>query len=346
MKASFALGTRLLEVQDISAGGDWSLVRAVISASDYEGMYSPLDIQVGDVHFLGTSASVTGTVSAYTVTTVVYATYAAAQLEFSFDTANSHTAPDLTFVLGEQGFLTRRSINLGLSAIPSYTVQNIPERLGPFIQNFDTYRILDNFSSGGGSSADAINAIVLATHTRISVSYNSTSNRLAFTADPTNLSLVLNSNSIQVNSSTGSSATIPEATQSLAGLISSTSKIKLDAVPTPASIATLSSTQQTSISAGSSSLTVSYSGVVGAGTSSTITLLDYGHATGSGWLLSVSPLVGNTVEIYYSLNGTVFILYDTLSSEYAVYEGTPGDGIIALRITHTAGSDACGFNLK
>jgi len=91
---------------------------------------------------------------------------------------------------------------------------------------------------------------------------------------------------------------------------------------------------------------VSYKNSILANTQVDLTLQDYGHAAGSGWLLTVAPVTGNTIEVYYSINGTVFTLFDTLSSEYAMYEGTPGDSITVIRLKHVSGSDACGFNLR
>lgn len=149
MKIPFNLALVLDSATDTSGGGDWTTATFDITVADMEGVYLASDITAGDLIYLDTSGFEPGTLTKYVIDVVNSASGAAANVSVTWDPSNGVIAPDASYSISSTGFLSRGSTNLGLTTIPSPSIQAQSDKLGIYARNFDILGPLDN----GGSAA-------------------------------------------------------------------------------------------------------------------------------------------------------------------------------------------------
>ncbi len=131
--------------------------------SDNEGIFGARHVDVGDVLVLDTGAAETGTLTRYRIATIVNTTWdgqVEALAVYEDDNNNRTVNPDLTYTVGLPGIITRPTTTHGFLPLPSSDVQQIPDRFGFYLQNYNN-QVLDTLlpeGTGGGSAIQVITA--------------------------------------------------------------------------------------------------------------------------------------------------------------------------------------------
>lgn len=141
------------------------------SIVDYVGIYSGMDVTVGDKLLLDTGFWAQGTVSSYLITSVESQDPSSFMATVRYDDSDDIIDPAYTVDL--DGFIYRPTPNLGLIVVPSPSVQGLPDYFAIYPINENFASKVDSISTGGGSetstfmnagSADvAVNGIVVIT---------------------------------------------------------------------------------------------------------------------------------------------------------------------------------------
>ena len=120
-----------------------------LTFTDLEGIFSGTDVTVGDILVFDTGAYETGTFTFYEVTAIVTPDYAAPTVAVQYMAFNNNNTgtPDLSYVVGSDGMITRPSSHLGLLPVVSRDVQILSDRFTEYVQNYNFTRILDNQSN-------------------------------------------------------------------------------------------------------------------------------------------------------------------------------------------------------
>lgn len=120
--------------------GDNDNWRLVFTLTDNEGRFRVRDIAENDVLVLDTGAVETGTLTRYLITTVVGTTWdgrAEVIAHYLPDNDNQYPNPDLSYVIGHAGIITRPMEKVGLLPLPSPKTQLIADRFGFYLQNYN-----------------------------------------------------------------------------------------------------------------------------------------------------------------------------------------------------------------
>ena len=118
---------------------------------DLEGVFSGLDVEIGDYLYLDTTAIEPATVTRYRVDSIVGVpgfTSVTAHVSF-IDNNDNPINPSVA--LGLDGFISRPTTNRHLSIVPSPGVQLLPDKFSFYPQNFNT-EDLDSGGGGGGAT--------------------------------------------------------------------------------------------------------------------------------------------------------------------------------------------------
>jgi hypothetical protein len=180
---------------DTSAGALTSW-QGTFSFVDNTGRYLGTDVQIGDVIVLDTSSADIGTVSTFVITALPAKTFNSFTAVFTYDEANNNPAgpPDVSMIAEQLGFVTRRTPLKGLAGLPYIGLQQLPDVFAAQVGNDNSFHIVDNISG------------------------------------TTNLSTTPAATTVTVGSSTGASAVLAAATDSVAGVMTAADKAKLDGI--------------------------------------------------------------------------------------------------------------------
>jgi hypothetical protein len=118
---------------------------------DNEGAFTGLQIQIGDIVALDTGAYETGTFTFYEVKQIVTPgdTNPILLLEYMVVNDNLTGSPDLSFIVGTEGTISRPTPNYGLLPVVSRDTQIISDRFTEYVQNYNFGKIVDNIGGGG-----------------------------------------------------------------------------------------------------------------------------------------------------------------------------------------------------
>lgn len=119
--------------------------RISLNIVDIEGVFSGLDIEVGDFLYLDTSALESATITRYKVLSVVSSTFTTATLDIQFlDDNDSVINPSVA--IGIPGFISRPTTRRYLSIVPAIGTQLLPDKFSIYAQN-QNFISIDKFSS-------------------------------------------------------------------------------------------------------------------------------------------------------------------------------------------------------
>lgn len=136
---------------------DWLLS---IRFRDNEGVFSATDIAAGDVVILDTGFFETGTLTRYEVVACISAYWsgeATIHVTYMDDNDNRRANPDIQWLSGTDGVISRPSPVHDLLPSPSPEIQRISDKFSHFIYNFNNRSILDQFGADGIQSFDELN---------------------------------------------------------------------------------------------------------------------------------------------------------------------------------------------
>lgn len=132
-----------------------------ISLSDAEGVFRGRDIKVGDVIVFDTGIVETGTYTRYDITEVKGVSWTG-EIElvvtFREDNANTTPNPELSYIEGSSGVVSRPSEMLGLLPVISPSVQGMGDTFSFYMLNYNLVKILDHPRSDGGGKTKLITA--------------------------------------------------------------------------------------------------------------------------------------------------------------------------------------------
>lgn len=125
------------------------------AVSDSTGVFSALDVQVGDVVFLDTrtSVSVPNVVSRYTVKTITSATFTTISCKLKY--ADSGSPVDPIDASGQNSFISRPSPSKKFTWLPGPEVQGIPVDIIELAQNSEFWDRVDIISGASPASGKA-----------------------------------------------------------------------------------------------------------------------------------------------------------------------------------------------
>lgn len=114
--------------------------------TDMDGTYTALDVAVGDVIAFDTSVVESGSFTLYEVANITSATSFDATTTLRYMTANNNAfgSPDLLWVVGQDGVISRPSDNYGLLPVVSRDLQLISDKFTEYVQNYNFSKIVDN----------------------------------------------------------------------------------------------------------------------------------------------------------------------------------------------------------
>lgn len=132
-----------------------------ISLSDAEGVFRGRDIKVGDVIVFDTGIVETGTYTRYDITEVKGVSWTG-EIElvvtFREDNANTTPNPELSYIEGSSGVVSRPSEMLGLLPVISPSVQGMGDTFSFYMLNHNLVKVLDHPRSDGGGKTKLITA--------------------------------------------------------------------------------------------------------------------------------------------------------------------------------------------
>lgn len=130
--------------------GGWELD---LGFFDAEGVNTPYAAKVGDVIVIDTAAYQPGTMGFFTVNNIVSKTFNSIKVDVSY-LGSPGTSPDLTWVIGAEGIISRPTPNLKLLPVISADVQKTIDKYSFYTLNYNLSKVLDSISpSSGGSNA-------------------------------------------------------------------------------------------------------------------------------------------------------------------------------------------------
>lgn len=175
--------------ETFTGSGIWTIDFNMI---DYEGIHLGSSITIGDVIVLDTSAQEFGTMSHYTIDSIVSKDAFGAVVVASFDLANGGNSPDLfNYDTAIPGLITRRTPSLSLLNIPSIQIQQLPDKFAFYLINFMNAEIVDpinatptkpDWNAPLGNAAEILNKPTLGT---------AAAHDVAVTGDATSTQVVL-----------------------------------------------------------------------------------------------------------------------------------------------------------
>lgn len=114
--------------------------------TDFDGSFTGLDILVGDIIAFDTSSVETGTFTMYEVISTPTLDLADITLGLRYATTNNNDAgpPDLSWIVGQDGVISRPSGNYGLLPVVSRDIQLISDKFTEYVQNYNFSKIVDN----------------------------------------------------------------------------------------------------------------------------------------------------------------------------------------------------------
>lgn len=139
-------------------GHDWE-VEVVLS--DGEGLVRGNDIQVGDVLVFDTGVIESGTYTRYDITEVKGVSWTGEinlVIQYRDDNTNATENPELTYVEGAEGVITRPSPILGLLPVVSPSVQGVVDAFSFYMLNHNLVKIIDHPRSDSSGSGTLITA--------------------------------------------------------------------------------------------------------------------------------------------------------------------------------------------
>jgi hypothetical protein len=195
-------------VEDTSSGAqtNWRIQSSFV---DNTGRYLGGDVAVGDVVFVDTGAFDTGTITMYEISNIVATTFDSFTVDVLYSTSNANPAgaPDLNVAVEIPGLVARRSPNLKLAALVSPGLQSLPDVFLSAVSNDNTFHIVDNI--GGGI---------------------------------TSLSVTRGLSDVTITPNTGQILSIPGATTTAAGVMTTADKSKLNSLVANASVSSVAAT--------------------------------------------------------------------------------------------------------
>jgi len=117
----------------------WKLTFKLV---DNEGKFRARDVTETDVLVLDTGAVETGTLTRYTITHVVNTTWdgnVEVIAEYDDDNDNQYPNPNLGYVIGYPGIITRPFPSVGLLPLSSAETQKVSDRFGFYLQNYNSW---------------------------------------------------------------------------------------------------------------------------------------------------------------------------------------------------------------
>ncbi len=132
-----------------------------ISMRDGEGVFQGRDITVGDVLVFDTGISEKGTYTRYDITQIKRISWTGEIeliIEYRDDNTNTLENPDLSFIEGADGVITRPSEMLGLLPVVAPSVQGMGDTFSFYMLNHNLVKILDHPRDDGGGKTRLITA--------------------------------------------------------------------------------------------------------------------------------------------------------------------------------------------
>ena len=202
-------GKVIIHAVEDTSGGTQTNWRIQSSFVDNTGRYLGGDVAVGDVVFVDTGAFDTGTITMYEISNVISTTFDSFTVDLSYSTSNANPAgaPDLNVAVEIPGLVARRSPNLKLAALVSPGLQSLPDVFLSAVSNDNTFHIVDNI--GGGI---------------------------------TSLSVTRGLSDITITPNVGQILSIPGATTTAAGVMTTADKAKLNSLVANASVSSVAAT--------------------------------------------------------------------------------------------------------
>lgn len=113
--------------------------------TDLDGAFTGNDIVPGDIIAFDTSTVETGTFTLYEVLSIVTPddTDVVLSIRYTADNNNTFGAPDLSWIIGQDGVISRPSSNYKLLPVVSRDLQLISDKFTEYVQNYNFCRIVD-----------------------------------------------------------------------------------------------------------------------------------------------------------------------------------------------------------
>jgi len=137
-----------------SSGVDSVTFDLEFTVTDVEGVFSGLDVQVGDVVLLDTSADTPETISRYAITRIDSQDALNVSAEVVFMDSGPPIDPGIAIF--SDGMIGRPAPNTGVLWIPSPSQQVLPQKFLDYARNYDFVKIVDpSFVTGPDVSTDS-----------------------------------------------------------------------------------------------------------------------------------------------------------------------------------------------
>jgi len=137
--------------------GVWEVTVGIV---DNEGLFTAASVVTGDIFVFDTGVYEAGTLTRYTISSITSVDQSTGTLVAVavYDLTNNNAAgsPDLTFCIGFDGIITRKSPNLGLLSVTSPSVQVMSDRFSFYLTNYNMQNIVDKISTQGGGGGTAV----------------------------------------------------------------------------------------------------------------------------------------------------------------------------------------------
>jgi len=136
-----------------------------ITINDNEGLSSPYNLQIGDALIFDTGSVEQGTLGFYEIIEITQLDWRTPTVKVLYTTYNNHQGgvPDLTWISGWAGVLSRPSVTAGLLPVPSPDVQGISDRLSTYIQNFNFTTLIEEMNGPNGGTVASVHGSVFIT---------------------------------------------------------------------------------------------------------------------------------------------------------------------------------------
>lgn len=136
-KSPFQASVQLLSATPL-VGNEWE-VR--ISFTDRAGVNTPVNIELQDIIVVDTSPVATGTVATLSVLEIVVSSFTTPTLRVLLNDTFNGTLPDLQWVIGTQGVITRPTRNSNLLPVISPDTQLVSDAVATAITNLNIERL-------------------------------------------------------------------------------------------------------------------------------------------------------------------------------------------------------------
>ncbi len=148
--AKIAFQSRITPTTGYFTDGEMKVWVCETSFSDNEGVFTGLDLAVGDVIAFDTAMYEPGTFTFYQISNILTPDVSSPVIEITYMDVNDNSwgAPDLSSLFGFAQTVSRPSANLGLLPVVSKDTQGVSDKYTEYVQNYNFTKIVDGLQGG------------------------------------------------------------------------------------------------------------------------------------------------------------------------------------------------------